>query len=232
MAAVTTGMVASAEPSELLASDDREAWADLRDHPVWKSIVSGDADKQLVSDLVIALAPVFTGRARYMLAAKVSWLDLEDGKAVFADIHRSLTIEDADADAGWDRLAIALGINPEELAASRYSPLPTAVDLVTIVREHSLRSAHEAVGVAWVLDRRLPELFGDLADALSAHYGVSEDSLSFLRYRQREEDQVRVRVEDLASKYLVDPWETFVARRAGREVSWGLVALLEEVAES
>ena len=232
MAASTAGMVADAEPSELLASDDREAWADLRQHPIWKSMVAGEAPAQLVSDLVVALAPVFTGTARYLLAAKVSWLDLEDGKAVFADVHRALTLEDADADTGWDKLGAALGISREELASSRDSALPSAEDLVSIVREHSLRSPHEAVGVAWVLDRRLPELFGDLADALSEHYGVPEDALSYLRFRQGERDQTRVRVEDLASKYLVDPWETFVARRAGREVLWGLVALLEEAAAS
>jgi hypothetical protein len=232
MPALTTDMTPSAEPMELLASDDREAWADLRDHPVWKSIVAGEATRQLVSDLILAFAPVFTGTARYLLAAKVSWLELEDGKSVFADIHRSLTVPDADADAGWSAIAKALGIGPDELAASRYTPLPSAQDFVTIVREHELRSAHEAIGVAWVLDRRLPDLFGDLADALGGHYGVPEDALSFLRYRQAEKQQVEERVNELASRYLVDPWDVFTARRAGREAQWGLVALLEEVAGS
>lgn len=232
MPAPTTGMRPSADPLDLLASDDREEWADLREHPAWRMIMNGETDRRTVADLIVALAPLFTGRARYLLAAKVSWLGPQDAETVFADLHRSLIVPEANADSGWEHLARSLGASGEEISESRLNPLPVVEDMVTVVRDHGLRSAHEAVGVAWVLDRRLADLLGDLADALFRHYGVKEEALVYLRYRQAERVQTEERVRELAARYLLDPWETFVARRAGREVLWGLVATLEEVAGS
>lgn len=223
-------IVASAPAAELLALDDAEAWADLRSHPIWVEVTTGAAPPQLVRDLVAALYPVFTGRARYLLAAKVSFLDLEDGKSVFEELHRSLTIGDADADKGFEALARALDLSDDDLERVRNRPVAVADDLVTVVRQHSHRSAHEGIGTALVLDRCLPALLGDLADALAAHYSVPEEALAHLRYRAGESAAATSRVASLAEKYLREPFEVFEARRAAREVIWDLTALLEEVA--
>lgn len=223
-------MLASAPASDLLARDDAEPWADPARHPVWLALRGGQAPPEVVRRLVLALYPVLTGRARYMLAAKVSWVSLADGKEIFADLHRALTVADADADQGWARAAAGLGISGQELAAARTAHLAQADDLIAITREHGLRSAHEGAGVAWVLDRRLPVLSGQLADALREHYGVDEAALTHLRYRAAEADAAAARVARLTQEYLVSPWQVFEARRAAREVLWDITALLEEVA--
>ena len=220
-------MIESAPAAELLAADDAEPWADLCQHPVISSVREGRAPLPLVRHLVAALYPVFTGRARYILAAKVSFLDLDDGKTVFEDLYRSLTVADADADLGFATLASALGFTSEEVLSLRARPSAIAEDLVAIVREHGHRSAHQGVGTALVLDRQLPRLFGAIADALATHYGIPEKSLAHLRYRAAEADAAEARVAALAARYLSGPFEVFEARRAGREVLWDLTALID-----
>jgi pyrroloquinoline quinone (PQQ) biosynthesis protein C len=222
-------IIASAPASELLADDEAEPWADLRQHPVISSVREGTAPLQLVRDLVGTLYPVFTGRARYILAAKVSFLDLQDGKAVFEDLYRSLTIADANADLGFANLAHALGFSKEAVRSLRAHPSAIAEDLVAIVREHGHRSAHQGVGTALVLDRQLPMLFGDIADALTTHYGIREEALAYLRFRAAEAGAAAARVAALAARYLSEPFEVFEARRAAREVLWDLTALLDTV---
>jgi hypothetical protein len=102
-----------------------------------------------------------------------------------SDLHRALTVSDADGDAGWAAAARGLGITDAELSGARAAPRAEAADLVAITREHGLRSAHEGTGVAWVLDRRLTQA------------------------------------------YLTTAWQVYEARRAAREVLWGITALLE-----
>ncbi len=223
-------ITASAPASELIALDEAEPWADLSRHPVIDCVRKGAAPLQVVRDLVAVLYPVFTGRARYILAAKVSFLALDDGKSVFEELYRSLTVADADADLGLSALANTLGFSGDEVRSLRAHPSPIAEDLVAVVREHGHRSAHEGIGTALVLDRQLPKLFGDLADALVTHYGVPEEALAHLRYRASEADAARVRVASLAARYLSGPLEVFEARRAAREVLWDLTALIDEAA--
>lgn len=222
-------MLASGSASELLGLDDAEPWADPAAHPAWTAVTSGQASPGAVRGLVLALYPVFTGRARYMLAGKVTWLQPDDGKEIFADLHRALTVADADADAGWARAAAALGLTDAQLAAVVASPPAEAADLVAVAREHGLRSAHEGVGVAWVLDRRLPLLLGQLADALARHYGVPPGALGHFRHRAAEADAAAARLAVMTRRYLQDPWQVYEARRAAREVLWDLTALLEAV---
>jgi hypothetical protein len=223
-------ITASAPAAELLALDDAEPWADLCQHPVILSVLAGEAPLQLVRDLIGALYPVFTGRARYLLAAKVSFLEIQDGKSIFEDLHRSLTVADADADAGFALLASALGFSDEEIASLCSNPLAPAEDLVEVVRRHSHRSAHEGIGTALVLDRGLPRLLGQLATALRQHYSVPAAALAHLEYRAAEGDAAQARVTSLATRYLSDPFQVFEARRAAREVNWGMTALIEEAA--
>jgi pyrroloquinoline quinone (PQQ) biosynthesis protein C len=219
----------SATASALLAADEAEPWADLCRHPVVSSVREGSAPLPVVRNLVAALYPVFTGRARYLLAAKVSFLDLADGKTVFEDLYRSLTITDADADLGFANLAAALGFSTEQVRSLRTRPPAVAEDLIAIVREHGHRSAHQGVGTALVLDRQLPRLFGDIADGLVTHYGIPEEAVAHLRYRAAEAGVADARVSALAAKYLSGPFEVFEARRAAREVLWDLTALIDTV---
>jgi pyrroloquinoline quinone (PQQ) biosynthesis protein C len=223
-------MLASGTADELLGLDDAETWADLAAHPAWVAVTSGLAPPETVRALVLTLYPVFTGRARYMLAGKVTRMAPDDGKEIFADLHRALTVPDADADAGWAAVAEAVGLTGGELEAAAASPPAEASDLVTVAREHGMRSAHEGVGVAWVLDRRIPVLLGQLADALAGHYGVPEDALRHLRFRAAQAGADADRVARLAGRYLQDPWQVYEARRAAREMLWDLTALLEAVA--
>lgn len=222
-------IAASAPAAELLGLDDLEAWADPAAHPAWTAVTSGNAAPETVRNLVLALYPVFTGRARYLQAGQVTWLRPDDGQEIFAGLHRALTVADADADAGWAAAARGLGLTDAELALAGASPPAEAADLVTITRGHALRSAHEGVGVAWVLDRQLPVLLGQLAEALAAHYGVAEEALRHLRFRAAEAGAAADRVRRLAKRYLHDPWQVYEARRAAREVLWDLTALLEAV---
>lgn len=222
-------MLASGTADELLGLDDAEMWADPATHPAWTAVTSGQAPPATVRALVLTLYPVFTGRARYMLAGKVTRLAPDDGKEIFADLHRALTVPDADADAGWAAVATALGLTARELEAAGASPSAEASDLVTVARQHGMRSAHEGVGVAWVLDRRLPVLLGQFADALAGHYGVPEDALRHLRFRAAQAGAEEDRVTRLAGRYLQDPWQVYEARRAAREMLWDLTALLEAV---
>jgi pyrroloquinoline quinone (PQQ) biosynthesis protein C len=223
-------MLASGTADELLGLDDAETWADLAAHPAWVAVTSGLAPPETVRALVLTLYPVFTGRARYMLAGKVTRMAPDDGKEIFAGLHRALTVPDADADAGWAAVAEAVGLTGGELEAAAASPPAEASDLVTVAREHGMRSAHEGVGVAWVLDRRIPVLLGQFADALAGHYGVPEDALRHLRFRAAQAGADADRVTRLAGRYLQDPWQVYEARRAAREMIWDLTALLEAVA--
>ena len=169
-------------PSELLAADDAEPWADLCQHPVISSVRRGQRTASAGTRPGRPRSTrVFTGRARYILAAKVSFLDLDDGKSVFEDLHRSLTVADADADAGVRqarRRARVFGRRGPLACAP--IPRPIAEDLVAIVREHGHRSAHEGIGTALVLDRQLPRLFGASPTALATHYGIPEEALAHL----------------------------------------------------
>ena len=124
----------------------------------------------------LAFYPAFAGRGRYAFAAKVSQLEPKDGKELFLQLHDALKRPEADADAGWKRVLVALGASERELADALANPSAEAVDLVDVIREHGLRSSPVAATViAYMLERHLPRLWGRLADSLHAHYGVKEE---------------------------------------------------------
>jgi pyrroloquinoline quinone (PQQ) biosynthesis protein C len=226
------GLVATGDARHLFELDEAEDAARLAGHPVWRAVDSGEASSEQVAAIVLALYPVFTGRARYLLASKVAWLELDDGKLVFADLHRVLTDADADADAGWRRVATALGIGADELEAAGRRPDAVASDLVTIAREHGHRSAHEGVGVTFVLERSVPRMLGQLAEALRSHYGLGVGEVAHLGHRAMEASATAARLDELVGRYLREPFQVYEARRAAREVIWDLIALLEQAAGS
>jgi|GEM_PF-3806214 len=222
-------MLESAPRAELLQRDDGEAWADPLRAPSWRALVEGRTPTSRVRRLVSALLPVAAGPGRFMFASRVSQIGPDDAMDVFNVMHRSLTVEAADADLGWRTVAIAIGLSDAEVDAALREPTAEADDLVTVVRAFGYRSAHEGAAVAWALERRWPQLCGELAGALSAHHKVDEPALAHLRDQSEQAGSVADRCDRLVARYLQEPWEVFEGRRAAREVLWGLTALLESV---
>lgn len=223
-------IVASATPAELLAEDETAPNMRIADHPVWREALAGTLPVDRVRDLLKRLYPVVAGPGRYAFIAKIGVIDREDGTRLFERLYRVTHDAESDADVGWRRMAKALGVAGNELAAELDDPSPEARDLVDTVRLHGEHSgAAQAAGVAWVLERQLPPLMGALADALSDHYGVAEDALSYLRAEAARAEEVEAWVVHLIGKYFLtaDAYTVYEARRAMREAGWAWTALSE-----
>jgi pyrroloquinoline quinone (PQQ) biosynthesis protein C len=218
---------ASASPVELLALDSEKEENRIAAHPVWKAALEGTLPRARLKRLLVAFYPVVAGPGRYAFAAKVSQLDAEDGKELFRQLHQALKNPAADADKGWKKVLLALGATQRELDAE---PSGEAADLVDVLREHGLRSGpvHVAV-IAHMLERHLPRLWGQLADALQEHYGVKAAALEHLRFEAARAAKVEKWVAHLVDNYVAnaDPYTVFEARRAAREALWAWTALTE-----
>jgi pyrroloquinoline quinone (PQQ) biosynthesis protein C len=223
-------IVASATPAELLREDETAPNMRLADHPVWRSALAGELAADRLRDLVTRVYPVIGGPGRYAFIAKIGVIDREDGARLFDRLYHVTHDANSDADAGWGRLAEALGASAAKLAAVLDDPSPEARDLVDTIRLHGEQSgAAQAVGVAWVLERQLPTLMGALADALRDHYGIAEDALTYLRAEAARAGEVETWVTHLIDKYFMtaDAFTVYEARRAMREAGWGWTALTE-----
>ena len=223
-------IVASATPAELLREDETAPNMRLADHPVWRSALAGELAADRLRDLVTRVYPVIGGPGRYAFIAKIGVIDREDGTRLFDRLYHVTHDANSDADAGWGRLAEALGASAAKLAAVLDDPSPEARDLVDTIRLHGEQSgAAQAVGVAWVLERQLPTLMGALADALRDHYGIAEDALTYLRAEAARAGEVETWVTHLIDKYFMtaDAFTVYEARRAMREAGWGWTALTE-----
>lgn len=223
-------IVASATPAELLREDETAPNMRLADHPVWRSALAGELAADRLRDLVTRVYPVIGGPGRYAFIAKIGVIDREDGTRLFDRLYHVTHDANSDADAGWGRLAEALGASAAKLAAVLDDPSPEARDLVDTIRLHGEQSgAAQATGVAWVLERQLPTLMGALADALRDHYGIAEDALTYLRAEAARAGEVETWVTHLIDKYFMtaDAFTVYEARRAMREAGWGWTALTE-----
>ena len=223
-------IVASATPAELLREDETAPNMRLADHPVWRSALAGELAADRLRDLVTRVYPVIGGPGRYAFIAKIGVIDREDGTRLFDRLYHVTYDANSDADAGWGRLAEALGASAAKLAAVLDDPSPEARDLVDTIRLHGEQSgAAQAAGVAWVLERQLPTLMGALADALRDHYGIAEDALTYLRAEAARAGEVETWVTHLIDKYFMtaDAFTVYEARRAMREAGWGWTALTE-----
>jgi pyrroloquinoline quinone (PQQ) biosynthesis protein C len=229
---MTPDIQASAAPLELLANDARQPENRIMEHPVWRAALAGELAKAQLKRLLLAFYPALAGPGRYAFAAKVSQLAPEDGKTLFLKLHDALKQPESDADAGWKRVLVALGASERELADALTNPSAEAADLVDVVREHGLRSTPAAAAViAYMLERHLPRLWGRLADALTKHYGVKAEAVTYLRHEAARAGEVEKWVKHLVDRYVVPapPYEVFEARRAGREALWAWTALTESV---
>jgi hypothetical protein len=227
---MTLEIQASAAPLELLASDARQPENRIMDLPAWKAALAGGLPKARLKRLLVGFYPALAGPGRYAFAAKVSQLEAEDGKALFVQLHAALKRPEADADAGWKRVLVALGASERELGDALANPSAEAVDLVDVIRDHGLRSSPVAAAViAYMLERHLPRLWVRLADSLRAHYGVKEESVRYLRHEAARAHETEKWVQHLVDRYVVPapPSEVFEGRRAGREALWAWTVLTE-----
>lgn len=223
----------SATPRELLNSDAGGPLVTLADHPVWRSALGGEMDKDRLDRLVLSIYPVVAGPGRFLFSAKVSQISPQDGEQLFRQLYDADQDPAADADAGWRRVGHALGLTDADFDRVAAAPPEEAADLLETLRGHSLRSPSAvAVAVAWAIERQLPRLWGALADSLAEHYGVAEESLGHLRYHAGRAAEVEAWVEHLLNRYVDDaaPYEVFEARRAAWEAVWAWTALSESVA--
>ncbi|HTO50528.1 MAG TPA: hypothetical protein VML91_23030 [Burkholderiales bacterium] len=227
---MTPEIQASAAPLELLANDSRQPENRFMEHPIWKAALAGTLPKARLRRLLLAFYPALAGRGRYAFAAKVSQLEPQDGKELFLQVHEALKRPEADADAGWKRVLVALGASERELADVLANPSAEAVDFVDVIRDHGLRSSPVAASViAHMLERHLPRLWGRLADSLAKHYGVKAEATAYLRYEAARAIEVEKWVKHLVERYVMPapPYEVFEGRRAAREALWAWTVLTE-----
>jgi hypothetical protein len=222
-------MIASATPRELLALDAADPVVRLDAHPLWKAVLEGTIRPERLLVVALTFYPSLAGSARYLFSSKVSTLALEDGKAVFRELYDALTVPEADADSGWQQLALAVGASLDQLDESLTSPSPEVADYVALARAFGHRSAHEGVGAAWGVERQLPALWRGVADALARHYKIPETALRYLRYQGTIAADVERRIMGLVDRYLDDPWKTYEARRAARECVWAWKSISERI---
>ena len=127
---------------------------------------------------------------------------------------------------------MALDLKEQDFDITAENPSAEACDLVTIIRQHGLRSSpSSAAAVAWATEQQLPELMGNLADSLSRNYGLDEGELVHLHYQKSRADEVNKWVEHLLTRYFdtATPYQIYEARRASWEVIWGWTALIESL---
>ena len=221
--------VASASAAELLSLDAADPVVRLEVQPLWQRLLAGQLARERLTELAVTFYPSLAGTARYLFSSKVSTLALDDGKAVFRDLYDALTVPEADADHGWRVLAESLGASPGQLDEVLARPSSEVTDYVAVTRGFGHRSAHEAVGAAWGVERQLPALWGQVAQALARHYQVPEPAVRYLRYQGRIAGDVERRIAGLVDRYLGDPWKAFEARRAARECVWAWKSIGERI---
>lgn len=210
-------MLASASIAELFALDAADPVVRLDAQALWQRVLAGRLQADRLALVAVTFYPSLAGTARYLFSSKVSTLAPEDGKRVFRDIYQALTVPDADADRGWRMLAEGVGADSRRLEEALDTARPEVTDYVALARGFGHRSAHEAIGAAWGVERQLPGLWGRVADALARHYRVPESALHYLRHQGKIAADVERRIDDLVQRYLADPWKAFEARRAARE---------------
>ncbi|MEO7403422.1 MAG: hypothetical protein ABIU95_07110 [Burkholderiales bacterium] len=217
-------------PHDLLASDAKQPENRILEHPIWAAALTGDLPKARLKALLLAIYPAVAGPGRYAFAAKVSQIDAQDGKTLFLALYDALKKPEADADAGWRRVLLALGATAKEVDAALAAPSAEAEDFVEVIKMHGLRSgAVEAACISHSLEQHFPVLWGRLADALSRRYGVPAAALGYLRYEASRAAAVTKWTKHLVDRYVgtADPYEIFEGRRAAREAVWAWTVLTE-----
>jgi hypothetical protein len=225
-------VIASAGARELLAVDAALPELRLADHPLWRQIFRGELAKPRLARLLLALLPTVAGPGRYVFAAKISTLSPEDGKTLFRQLYEALKNPEANADRGWRRVLAGLGIPEADIDRTLAEPSAEAEDFLDVVRGHGLSSSSaSAAAIAWAIERQLPPLLGELADALIEHYGATPDAVAYLRYEAARTVAVEGWIAHLIETHFApaDPYAVYEARRSAREAVWAWTVLIESV---
>jgi len=213
----------------LLEQDAAHPGNNFLEPALWKSLLTGGAPAGWLRPLAAMLFPLVGGTGRNALFSKVSNLEMEHARTIFQQLYEGLSDPARDPEKQWRRFAIVAGSTDEELDQALDDPLLEVAGFVNQARWFGHRSAHEAAGVAYVVDTRLPLVWGAVGDALRKHYGVPEEGLGFFRL-EREHGPARTQfVHRLIRAYCADGTKRYEARRAAREVAWCWHALSEQV---
>lgn len=212
-----------------LAEDAAHPSASFLEPTLWKSLETGGAPPAWLRPLASMLFPLVGGTARNALFSKVSNLEMEHAKTIFQQLYEGLSDPARDPEKQWRRFAIFVGSTDEELDHALKDPVLEVAGFVNQARWFGHRSAHEAAGVAYIVETRLPILWGGVGDALLNHYRVPEEGLGFFRL-EREQGPARTQfVHRLISAYCVNGTKGYEARRAAREMAWCWQALSEQL---
>ena len=225
-------ILASGSAMDLLENDAKQPENRIADHPIWASALDGSLPKARLKALLLAFYPAVAGPGRYAFAAKVSSINAEDGKELFQQLYDLLKVPEANADTGWKKLLTALGATERECSQALAEPSAEAEDLIEVIRTHGLQSsATEASCIAWLLERRLPVLWGRLAASLEANYGLRKADTQWLHYQADRAAKSDKWINHLARTYIAsaEPYKVFEGRRAAREAIWAWTVLTETV---
>ena len=222
-------MSSDAEFLSLLEQDVTQPSASFLEPTLWKSLETGGAPPEWLRPLASLLFPLVGGTGRNALFSKVSNLEMEHAKTIFQQLYEGLSDPARDPEKQWRRFARSLGSTDEELDRALEDPVLEVAGFVNQARWFGHRSAHEAAGVAHIVETQFPSLWGTVGDALRKHYGVPEEGLGFFRL-EREQGPARTQfVHRLIGAYCVDGTKRYEARRAAREVAWCWQAMSEQL---
>src|SRR5262249_831000 len=164
---------------------------------LWTRLLAGGAPTDLVRTVALQLYPAFGGRNRNALFAKISNLDFEDGKVVFARLYQRTRDASKDPEALWPPFALpACPPAPPRppaapLAEALAQPLIEATGFAEQARWFGHRSGHEAAAVAYAVETGLPSLWAHVGPALRERYGFPPDAVRFFDLEAAELERNR-----------------------------------------
>ena len=213
----------------LLKRDAAQPANDFRAPVLWEALLSGAAPREWLRPMARVLFSLVGGTGRNALFSKVSTLHMEHGRMIFQQLYEGLKDSDRDPEKQWRKFAHVVGCIDEELDRALNEQLLEVTGFVNQARWYGHHSAHEAAGVAYIVETQLPALWGEVGDALRSYYGVPEEGLKFFRLRRGESSARKQFVHQLITTYCENGPQRYEARRAAREVAWCWHAMSERV---
>jgi len=220
---------AEADPLALLDADLADPANAFAAPKLWTRLLAGDAPPDLVRATALHLYPAFGGRNRNALFAKISNLEFEDGRVVFARLYERTRDQSRDPEVLWRRFAVAAGHAEPSLDEALAQPLIEATGFAEQGRWFGHRSGHEAAAVAYAVETGLPTLWAQLGPVLRERHGFPPDAVQFFDLEAAELERNREFLAHLVRRYCDTGWKLYLGRRAAREVCWSWHALSERV---
>jgi hypothetical protein len=213
----------------LLEQDIAEPQNDVRQPALWRELLAGEAPADWLRPLAAGLFPLVGGTGRNALFSKVSNLEMEHARIIFQQLYEGLKDPARDPEKQWRRFAYSVGCTDEELDRALHAPTLEVAGFVDQARWFGHRSAHEAAGVAYMIETQLPTLWGTVGDAFRKHYRVPEEGVGFFRMEREQGQARRPFLHQLVNAYCENGTKRYEARRAAREVAWCWHAMSEQV---